>query len=448
MYTDAVRPIATLACLASIAATAGGQGVTVRGVAYDSLRSRPLGGAFVAIGARTATADAAGRFAITDVAPGTHRITAQHDAIDQLGISAIGTQVRITDGGDAVTVALPSFRTMWREVCGPTAPVADTGFIFGSLRSATPARNATVSASWIDVMAIGTKISQKLKTMEVTADSLGNFTLCGVPTTTGLTIRAVTDSLDSGSFDVPPMDRERIVRLDLVLLSEAKGTISGKVLADSGRGPIANVEVMLTDLGLGTTTNERGEYSFGGLLPGSHRLYARKIGYADVNMPIELGDAERRERDIVMTRVTVLDSMQIKAKWTPREEGMRLFEENRKLGLGKYVTRAELDNANGRIVPQLLVMFPNLSVGQVTSGPEAGKYKASWVGRGPKSMMSRTGCQLMVFVDGVHVRDYDLNEYPPSAVAGIEFYRGGAQTPPEYSRMGSGCGVIAIHLRK
>jgi hypothetical protein len=334
---------------------------------------------------------------------------------------------------------------MWRQLCGPTAPAIDTGFVFGTLRPAIPARSATVSASWIDVTAIGAKISQKLKTMEVNADSLGNFTLCGVPTTTGMTIRAVTDSLDSGAFDVPPMDKERIVRRDLVLLGEGRGAISGKVLTDSGGVPIANAELMLTDLGMGTTTNERGEYSFASLLPGSHRLYVRKIGYAEIDIPIELGDSERRERDIVMSRITTLDSMQVKAKWTPREAGMRVFEENRNLGLGTYLTQADLDKANGRILPQMMVMFPSLKIGQ---DPRTGKYKASFVGRGPKSLMSRTPCELLVFVDGAVVRDYDLNDYPPSAVAGVEYYRGGAQTPPEYSRMGSGCGVIAIHLRK
>ena len=440
-----MRQLVGVVCALSLAAAASGQGVTVRGVAYDSLHSRPLAGAFVSIGSRTATADAAGRFTIADVPPGNHRMTAQHEAIDQLGMSAIGAQVRVTDGLDRVTVSLPSFRTMWRQLCGPTAPAIDTGFVFGTLRPAIPARSATVSASWIDVTAIGAKISQKLKTMEVNADSLGNFTLCGVPTTTGMTIRAVTDSLDSGAFDVPPMDKERIVRRDLVLLGEGRGAISGKVLTDSGGVPIANAELMLTDLGMGTTTNERGEYSFASLLPGSHRLYVRKIGYAEIDIPIELGDSERRERDIVMSRITTLDSMQVKAKWTPREAGMRVFEENRNLGLGTYLTQADLDKANGRILPQMMVMFPSLKIGQ---DPRTGKYKASFVGRGPKSLMSRTPCELLVFVDGAVVRDYDLNDYPPSAVAGVEYYRGGAQTPPEYSRMGSGCGVIAIHLRK
>jgi hypothetical protein len=437
-------------------AAAQAQTVTVRGVVYDSLHSRPLGGAFVAMGAKMTTSDSTGRFTFADVPPGTYRVTAQHDAIDLLGISAIGAQVRVTDGKDPITVALPSFRTMWRQVCGLTPPGLDTGFVFGTVRGAS---NATVTASWIDIITAGTTVSQKAKIMEVSADSLGNFTLCGVPTTTGLTLRAAVvidakdsngqETLSSGAYDIAPMDQERVARRDITIGRRLSG-ISGKVLADSGRGPIANAELVLTDIGAVTSSNDRGEYEFTQLPAGSHRLYVRKIGYAEAEMIVELAEAEKRQRDIIMNRVTILDSMQVKAKYTPREEGMRVFEENRRLGLGKFITQAQLDSANGRSLPQFIVQLPAIRVWQERSGPEAGKYKAAWVGRGPKTFGSRGSgsCAMMVFVDGVEVKGYDLNDYPPSAVAGIEYYRGGAQTPPEYSRMNSGCGVIAIHLRR
>src|SRR3954467_3208735 len=143
-----MRPLTAGVFAFCIAANARGQGVTVRGFVYDSLHSHPLAGAFVAIGTKTATADSAGWFAIADVAPGSYRVTAQHDAIDRLGMSAIGAQARVTDGRGVWTIAVPSFNAMWRLLCGQTAPAVDTGFVFGTVRSSRANRTATVSASW------------------------------------------------------------------------------------------------------------------------------------------------------------------------------------------------------------------------------------------------------------------------------------------------------------
>jgi hypothetical protein len=448
-----MRWLARVVCALPIAASAAAQNVTVRGVVYDSLHSRPLAGAFVAIGARLATTDSAGRFAIADVAPGSYRVTAQHDAIDRLGISAVGTRARETDGRDPVTLTVPSFNALWRLACGDRPPPADTGFVFGTLRSERPVRNANVSASWIDVVANGTKISQKLRTLEVSADTSGSFALCGVPTTTGLTLHASSDSLESGQFDIGPLDRERVVRRDLSLgapvaaaIAAGRGaSIAGRVLADSGHGPIANAELALTDLGVTTTTNERGEYEFKQLAPGSHRLYVRKIGYAESEISFDVEEAERLSRDVVLSRITILDSMQVNAKPLARDEAMRTFEEHRKIGLGTFLTQDELDKANGRNLPQMMVFFPSL---QIALDPKTGKYKPRFIGRGPKSMMPTGGCPVKVYVDGALDHDPDLNAYPPDVIAGVEYYRGAAQTPAEYASLGSICGVIVIHLRK
>jgi hypothetical protein len=428
-----------------MATTAAAQGVTVRGVVFDSLHSRPLAGAFVAIGAKSSTSDAAGRFTIADVAPGSYRVMAQHDVVDQLGISAIGSQVRVTDGNDLVTVALPSFRTLWRQVCGLTPPVADTGFVFGTVRAG---RSATVSATWIDVTVTGTKISQKLKIMEASADSLGNFALCGVPTTTGLTLRAVADSMDSGSFDIPPMDQERVVRRDLALLSSATVTpasLTGKVIADSGGGPLAKTEVSITDLDLKTTTDEQGTFTFKAVPPGSHRIYVRRIGYGELDVIQEFQSGEQVHRDIVLPRITMLDSVSVTASALARDELLRGFEEHRKLGLGKFLTADDLSKANGRSLPQMMVMFPQLTIKLQRDG----RYVPSFIGRGPKSLIPTSGgCQMAVYINGVLDRLPDLNAFPVDQIAGVEYFRGAAQTPPEYAGLGSGCGVIVIHLKK
>jgi hypothetical protein len=422
------------------------QGVTVRGIVYDSLHSRPLASALVAMGGKTATSDSVGRFIIHEVLPGTYRVTAQHDAIDMLGISAVGALVKVTDGREDVTVAVPSFKALWRLACGEYVPATDTGFVFGTLRSTSAMRNAAVSASWIDVAANGTRIGQKQKTLEVSVDASGNFALCGVPTFTGLSVRAFADGLESGTFDLGPMDRERIVRRDLSLFrpsATSTAVLTGNVAADSGGGPLPTTQIAITDLGRATTTNARGAFRFDSIPPGTHRLYVRRIGYAELEFSVDLHSGDTLNRDIVMTRITILDSMSITGKPLARDAAMRVFEENRRLGLGKFLTAADLDKANGRSLPQMMNLFPFLTIARNGSG----QYKASVPARGVKSINGGS-CAVKVFVDGVLDRDYDLNAFPPYVIAGVEYYRGPAQIPPEYAGLGSVCAVIAIHTRK
>ena len=419
--------------------------VTVRGIVFDSLHGRPLASALVGIGAKSGITDSAGRFTIEGVVPGNYRVTAQHDAVDQLGLSAIGANVRVVDGSDPIVVPLPSFAGLWRLMCGQTTEPGDKGLVFGSVRATTTIRYANVAVSWIDVSVSQTRVAQDTRSITVAADSIGNYAVCGVPTTTGLSIRAVADSGESGEFSIAPLDRERIARRDLSIAAQGrKAIISGKVLGDSGRALLDNADV--TDLGGGQTvsTNARGEYALKDLAAGSHRLLVRKIGYAEMEVSVDVEDGGRRERDIVMTKVTVLDSVAVTAKALPRDEALRSFEEHRKLGLGKFMTIEELEKKRGNKLSTLLMQWPGLVV--PTRNP-----RDNWPmpNRGPKSFDG--GCDVTVFLDGVRLDpkvDRDLDRLaPPDMLAGIEWYPGGASIPPEYVRLNAHCGVLVLHSR-
>lgn len=118
------------------------QGVPVRGIAFDSLNSAPLGNAFITMNGggrnRSATADSSGRFTFDDVAPGVYVVSMQHASIDSLGFPGVSTRAIVTDGKQEILIALPSFASMWRSACGGTRAPADSGFLVGVVRHATP----------------------------------------------------------------------------------------------------------------------------------------------------------------------------------------------------------------------------------------------------------------------------------------------------------------------
>jgi hypothetical protein len=307
----------------------------------------------------------------------------------------------------------------------------------------------TVQASWLDLSANGTQISQKLRTLSVSTDSVGNFALCGLPAETGLSIRASGDSAESGRFDVPPLGGERILRRDLTIglplasaVAAGRGaSIGGRVVGDSGRGPIENAELSLADLGLVTTTNDRGQYDFKDLVAGSHHIHVRKIGYAEVDLVVDLDEADRVTRDIALTRVTLLDSMAVVGRVLPRDEAMRSFEEHRRTGLGKFLTPDDLVKAQNTHLTSLIQQWPGLYVpGRRGSWPQST--------RGAKSL--RGGCQMAVYLDGIRLdpNDGDLDSVaPPERLAAVEYYPGPSSVPPEYARLNTQCGVIVLHSR-
>jgi hypothetical protein len=473
----------------AVASTAHAQ-VAVRGVAYDSLHGRPLAGAFVGIAGTSVSAvsDSAGRFVLLNVSKGTHRVVMQHDVLDAIGLSAAGARAVVTGARDSVIIAVPSFATLFKAACGRTAPEStDSGFVFGTvLRGGRPVPAAIVVASWLDLYKDSTgTVRQKQKTMEIDADSTGTFALCGVPTTTGLSVRAAIGNSNGVWVDVAPLNRERIARQDLSIVSISTmrfdvpqaAVFAGRVRLDSTELSIADAEVYLTDLGLGAMTNERGEFRIAGVSPGQHVVQVRKIGYSFSPQAIHLAAGEVTDRTLVLSRIAALDSVRVKASaYSPNDEAMRLFEENRRLGLGKFFTRADLEKARARPMVDILGGLPG------TKPRATGSLGYILSNRGLKSMTecspmlqddpdavakstipSRRGgtttprpcteaCFPHVFLDGTDVSPREvpnINRFNPDQLEAIEYYAGGAQVPPEYNRLNSSyCGVIVLHTRR
>ena len=460
------------------ASAAGGQG-PLRGIAYDSLHGRPLSGAFVGIAGLSVSAmsDSLGRFVLPAVPKGTHRVVMQHDVLDAIGISAAGARAVVTDGRDSVIVAVPSFATLWRAACGTQTPGVDTGFVFGTVvRGGRPVPLATVAASWIDLYVDSTKaVRQKQKLMEADADSAGNFALCGVPTTTGLSLRANVGSSFGVWTDVAPLDNERIARRDLTIIAVSPmrfdvpttTAFSGRVTRDSTDLPVADAEVILADVGLTARTNERGEFRITGVTPGAHMVQVRKIGYTFSDQQMEFAGGAPTVRNLAMSRITTLDSLNVTARPMPPDEAMRTFDEHRKTGLGKFITRAELEKQRDRRMSDIVAQFPGVSImhgksGQAYLGSRTpvksirGEVCQPIKQDDPDDMRRPykpcpEACYARIFVDGVQISQNEMpniNRIDPAQLEGVEYYRGGAQLPIQYNVLNARCGVLVLHTRR
>lgn len=110
-----------------------------------------------------------------------------------------------------------------------------------------------------------------------------------------------------------------------------------------------------------------------------------------------------------------------------------------KLGLGRFMTREQIELRPGSYATDLLRTFPSVSV----------------VGQNRTVTMRRSAreCQPMIFLDGMLLNRRgsalgNLDDYlTGSDIEGIEVYHGFSESPGDYHDT-SGCGVILVWTRR
>lgn len=105
--------------------------LTLRGSTFDSLTGRPLAAATVRIAGRidTQVSDAQGLFKFDSIPAGAYLLIMEHPRLDSLGLPEVATRISISRERQDATVAVPSFATLWRGVCGARKAPTDSGLV-------------------------------------------------------------------------------------------------------------------------------------------------------------------------------------------------------------------------------------------------------------------------------------------------------------------------------
>ena len=238
--------------------------------------------------------------------------------------------------------------------------------------------------------------------------------------------------------------------------------VSGIVVDEGGQG-IGQAEVSLSALGKATFSDDSGRFRFIDVAAGSYEIRVRRLGYRELAESVAVGDEDLTALRLTLGKVATLSPVEVTA-----DPGMGEFEENRRIGLGKFLTRAELQKQEHRRLADIL---DQVGARVVRSGTHA------WVGnsRGfkasgkcafvegrevPQQDLRSTknpgcGCFAQVYLDDVVLYSGeegrvvpDINFIAVQSLEGIEFYKGASQTPPKYSRLNSQCGVLVLHTRR
>jgi hypothetical protein len=356
--------------------------------------------------------------------------------------------------------------------------------VFGSLSlhgKAPP--KATVRATWIEVVSGSERaVRPRQHALESDADSSGNYALCGVPSSANISIRAGSAGTIV-STEVSPLGPAKIARRDITLNVVAQAVrlelaaperlaFTGRVQTSAGE-PLAEAEILMPSVNLAATSNARGEFRIEGVPPGVHSVQVRKIGYSFDQRQLEFVSANV-DRTFTGERITLLDSL-VRTERSYRDPNLDEFEERRRIGRGRFITRAEIASREGALLGSFMLQIPNLSVHSAAGGEYVMSKSARCHERPPTRFRPRSGalcsifyvpsdveaasgvpigCFAKVYLDnalmnsGTPTPPFNLRSLPPPSVEAMEVYSRSAEVPPKYAHLNSGCGVVVIHTRR
>ncbi|HEY9228147.1 MAG TPA: carboxypeptidase regulatory-like domain-containing protein, partial [Gemmatimonadaceae bacterium] len=427
--------------------------LTIAGVVRDSSSGRTIERAEVAINGTSivATSDGRGRFELRGVLPGAYTLVTTTPSLDSVASVQL-TPAEVIDGSKQLEVRTASASQVAARICAGTR--APAGMIVGtvSVRSdSTRPANVRLVADWGDA-------SRALRTR---TDSLGRFRFCDVPVNTSVSVRAES-SPSAGVVQTRVPDGGRVAKADLILanLPPVGAVFAGVVATDSTKEPIEGAEVVFPELGRGTQTDRRGAFRLEGLAPGNHQLVVRRIGYGPVDTRIDLTSDQPIERNVFLARSVTLDSVKVVA--TASERLRWTFDDHRRLGLGSFFTKEDLEKTGLLHIADVLQMTRGAAIlrgngSQAWLVPQRG---VSSKAIRPDSADLRMGakdwrCYSNVWLNGVKVyggRDqeplFNLNSIGVEQIDAMEYYAGPSSTPPRYSDLDATCGTVVIWTRR
>lgn len=422
----------------------------VRGIVYDSLLGAPLAGARVSVRgtSRSATADAGGRFRLDSVPAGNQVIAFTHPGLDSAGLSNLAARVDVRPG--VLTVAelgVPSLRTLRRGVCGSeTAPGRDSGLVLGSVSDAETGERLTgagVAVAWVAVRRTPEgRIDVYRPGVDAVTDSTGTYYACNVATEIVVTAQTAAGPFFSGLTELIVGPRP-VARQDLTVSREdvpgardstgrraGLATIIGVVRDEHGLSrPSATVSV--DDAAGMVYSDSGGRFALENLPSGSQMLMARMVGFSAARRMVQLRNRDTLRVELVLRRVTILDTLRVTASRMARSE-LDDLERRMRTGSAYFLTGDQVKQRTS--MRSVFQGLPSL----IIEGRSVYNFQMY-------TLNSGRPCAVSIFVDGQRADVQSVQSYRPDQLVAVEYYPRGQDGPIRFQSMGSAnCGLLLL----
>ena len=219
-----------------------------------------------------------------------------------------------------------------------------------------------------------------------------------------------------------------------VASQERSGSIRGVITNIRAKRPIEGARISLAGTPYVVTTDHTGGFSFTGLEPGRYVIQAGAIGFSTMSSSLVVKEGETLEIEfqadpeaVNLPELTVEE----RANYGPADWLRRKSE-----GLGRYITRKQLEDRQVATLPDALRMVAGVRIECWGNGVCVAR-----MARGPQ------GCSPGYFMDGIPTDAAVLWLTPVEEIEGIEVYSGPSETPPELEGAAARCGVVVLWTR-
>lgn len=411
--------------------------LSVRGVVRDSATRRPVPLARVHLegSTREVLTDHDGQFLLPGVRLGWNGLLVGTPSLDSLG-SVHRVRVMTSDT-TSIELLTPSARAVREFLCG-RRPQAEAATVSGILVGSVQALAGVEPTASVILIDWDDPVSGRSRSRGVSVDSSGSFVVCDLPIDRELTVYAnsvrASSSRESVRLELGALIARRSLALDSTLAPKA--ALNGQVLTDSTLLPIGGVEISIPSLGRSTRSSPNGFFTLKDLPPGSHTVVVRAIGYSPIEQSVQLSPITRTERRVLLGKVSVLERIETIAERPAPWQ--REFDDNRRIGLGRFFDREALAKFDGRPLYQML---------EGTTGLQFDRFL--------RILSKRNRCFANIYLDEFALYSGKPNEVPPSLTKfaaqefeAIEWYPSPASTPARYSSLNATCGVLVMHTRR
>ena len=442
--------LAITAAQAAFAQQTPDAGRVIVGIAVDSVYGRALRNAMVRIGETgvSGVSDSSGRFRITGIPAGQHRVQVIHPLLDTLRL-LLRTTPREFGDSTSLVLSTPSAATLVALKCTPEERALGNAMAAGFVTFAgtdEPAEGAVVRVEWTDYEVSGKRLRSVGQSRTGTVGADGSYKICGIPSdletgvfaiagddTTTAVLTSFRGRLSITSFRVASRDSAAGSAASADGRTSGGVAIRGRVVDSTGRA-VPGARVATEDGRSTALTQADGTFELPGLRPGTRSINIRRIGFLPVRRPVDVGPQGAQPMEIrLAVYVPVLETVRISAR---REVSLERvgFASRRKSSVGRFIGPDEIQKRNPYRLNEMLRMVPMLQTYYVN---------------GETIITGRRNECVRYFLDGQ--RWFDVGDTPDRFVTGnelgaIEVYTSNS-TPAEFivkEHDGTSCTVVVI----